>query len=57
VRDRLAAFEAPAVVPVFDDVATMGQAIEQRGSHLGLSERQTTEPVLLRITNPMFLAS
>lgn len=30
------AFESPAVVSGFDDVAVMGQAIEQRGRHLGV---------------------
>jgi hypothetical protein len=30
------AFEAPAVVSGFDDVAVMGQAIEQSGRHLGV---------------------
>ena len=29
------AFEAPAVVAGLDDVAVVGQAIEQRGRHLG----------------------
>ena len=29
------AFEPPAVVAGFDDVAVVGQAIEQRGRHLG----------------------
>ena len=33
-----AALEAPAVVSGFDDVAVMGQAIEQRGRHLGVRE-------------------
>ena len=32
------AFEAPAVISSFDDVAVVGQAIEQRGCHLGISE-------------------
>jgi hypothetical protein len=32
------ALEAPAVVSGFDDVAVMGQAIEQRGCHLGVGE-------------------
>jgi len=33
-----AALEAPTVVPGFDDITVMGQAIEQRGRHLGVSE-------------------
>jgi hypothetical protein len=33
-----AAFEAPAVVPGFDDVAVMSGAMEQRGRHLGVRE-------------------
>ena len=32
------AFEAPAVVAGLDDVAVVGQAIEQRGRHLGIAE-------------------
>jgi hypothetical protein len=32
------AFEAPALVSSFDDVAVVGQAIEQRGRHLGITE-------------------
>jgi hypothetical protein len=34
----IAAFEAPAVVASFDDVAVVGQAIEQSGRHLGVAE-------------------
>ena len=34
----ISAFEAPAVVTGLDDVAVMGQAIEQRGGHLGVAE-------------------
>ena len=30
--------EAPALVAGFDDVTVMGQAIEQRGGHLGVAE-------------------
>jgi hypothetical protein len=33
-----AAFEAPAVVAGLDDVAVVGQAIEQRCGHLGVCE-------------------
>jgi hypothetical protein len=33
-----AALEAPAVISGFDDVAAMGQAIEQGGRHLGIPE-------------------
>ena len=32
------AFEAPAVVSGFDDIAMMGQTIEQCGRHLGVGE-------------------
>ena len=32
------ALEAPAVVAGLDDVAVVGQAIEQRGRHLGVAE-------------------
>ena len=34
----VAAFEAPAVVAGLDDVAVVGQAVEQRGRHLGVAE-------------------
>jgi hypothetical protein len=34
----LAAFEPPAVIAGFDDVAMVGQAIEQRGGHFGVPE-------------------
>ena len=34
----IAAFESPAVIARFDDVAVVGQAIEQRGRHLGVAE-------------------
>jgi len=33
-----AALEAPAVVSSLDYVAVMGQAVEQRGRHLGVAE-------------------
>ncbi len=33
-----AAFESPAVIASFDDIAVMSEAIEQRGGHLGVSE-------------------
>ena len=32
------ALETPAVIAGFDDVAMVGQAIEQRGGHLGVAE-------------------
>ena len=32
------ALEAPAVISGFNDVAMVGQAIEQRGGHLGVAE-------------------
>ena len=32
------AFEAPAVVAGLDDIAVMGETIEQRGCHLGIAE-------------------
>jgi hypothetical protein len=34
----LAALEPPAVIAGFDDVAMVGQAIEQRGGHFGVPE-------------------
>jgi hypothetical protein len=34
----IAAFESPAVIAGFDDIAVVGQAIEQRGRHLGVAE-------------------
>ena len=34
----VSAFESPAVVAGLDDVAVMGQPIEQRGGHLGVPE-------------------
>jgi hypothetical protein len=33
-----AAFEAPAVVSSFDDIAVVSEAIEQRGCHLSVRE-------------------
>ena len=33
-----AAFEAPAVIAGLDDIAMVGQAIEQRGGHRGIAE-------------------
>jgi hypothetical protein len=33
-----AAFESPAVISGFDDIAVMSEAIEQRGDHLGVAE-------------------
>src|SRR5260370_6997447 len=33
-----AAFESPAVIAGFDDIAVMSEAIEQRGGHLGVTE-------------------
>jgi hypothetical protein len=32
------ALEAPAVVASLDDIAVVGQPIEQRGRHLGITE-------------------
>ena len=34
----VAALEAPAVIAGLDDVAVMGQPVEQRGGHLGVAE-------------------
>jgi hypothetical protein len=31
-------FKAPAFVAGLDDIAVMGQAVEQRGGHLGVAE-------------------
>jgi hypothetical protein len=33
-----AGFEAEAIVPGFQDMATMGQAVEQSRGHLGITE-------------------
>ena len=33
-----AVLEAPALVAGLDDVAVMGQPVEQRGGHLGVAE-------------------
>ena len=33
-----AVLEAPALVAGLDDVAVMGEAVEQRGGHLGVAE-------------------
>jgi hypothetical protein len=33
-----AVLEAPALVAGLDDVAMMGEAVEQRGRHLGIAE-------------------
>ena len=33
-----AVFEAPALVSGLDDVAVVGEAIEERGGHLGVAE-------------------
>jgi len=37
VRGRRPAFEAPTVVAGLDDVAVMGQPVEQRGGHLSVA--------------------
>jgi hypothetical protein len=34
------AFEAPAVVSSFDDIAVVSEAIEQSGRHLGVTEHR-----------------
>ena len=34
----VAAFEAPTVVATLDDVAVVGETVEQRGGHLGVAE-------------------
>ena len=34
----IAAFEAPAIIAGLDDVAVVGQAVEQRGGHFGVTE-------------------
>ena len=34
----VAAFESPTVVASLDDVAMVGQPVEQRGRHLGIAE-------------------
>jgi hypothetical protein len=35
-----AAFEAPAVVSGFNDIAVVSEAIEQSGRHLGVTEHR-----------------
>ena len=37
---RQATFEAPALVTGLDDVAVVGETIEQRGCHLGVLENR-----------------
>jgi hypothetical protein len=37
-----AVFEAPALVAGFDDFAMMGEAVEERGCHLGVAEHDIT---------------
>jgi hypothetical protein len=32
--------EAPAFISGFDDIAVVGQPIEQRGRHLGVADRE-----------------
>jgi len=34
----VAAFESPAVIAGFDDVAMVSEAVEQHGCHLGIAE-------------------
>jgi hypothetical protein len=34
----ITAFESPAVIAGFDDVAVVGKAIERRGRHLGVAD-------------------
>jgi hypothetical protein len=36
----IAALEAPAVIAGFDNVAVVGQAIEQCSGHLGITEHR-----------------
>ena len=42
VRGRRPAFEAPTVVAGLDDVAAMGQPVEQRSGHLGIAALATS---------------
>ena len=37
-RGQSAVFEAPAFVAGFDDLAVMGEPVEQRGGHFGIAE-------------------
>jgi len=39
-----AAVESPAIVTDLDEVAVMGQPIEQSGSHLGVAENRLCAP-------------
>jgi hypothetical protein len=39
--------EAPAVVPGLDDIAVVGQSIEQRGRHLGVADHGKMPPSLM----------
>ena len=39
-----AVFEAPAVVAGLDDIAVMGDAVEQSRGHLGIAERRRPLP-------------
>ena len=41
------AFEAPAVVSGLDDVAVVGQTIEQRSGHLGVTEHRRMPQLLI----------
>jgi hypothetical protein len=41
------AFEAPAVVAGLDDVAVVGQAIEQHSCHFGIAEHRRILPFLI----------
>jgi hypothetical protein len=34
----VAAFDPPALISGFDDLAVMGQAVERRGGHFGVAE-------------------
>jgi hypothetical protein len=34
----VAAFESPAIIAALDDVAVMGQPVEQRSGHLGVAK-------------------
>lgn len=43
-RSTGAGFEAPAFVPGLDDLAVVGEAVEQSGGHLGIAEQVGHSP-------------
>jgi hypothetical protein len=43
----IAALEAPAIIAGLDDVAVVGQAVEQRGGHFGVTEHRRMPQLLI----------